>query len=155
MVLETFPSSRVRVLGPCLWWNSPALAKHQPFLRPLCGSEEHFENRKLSLEQGRPAVRRTTITINLHPIILSFTDPTHLAQKTPLALSICLSTASLYTFLRSSPPPIWLCQPPHLPSFFPSFPLCPSIHTVSTPSVLSGWVVRMNGSTARQVHAVL
>lgn len=27
--------------------------------------------------------RKTTITIILHPIILSFTDPTHLAQTTP------------------------------------------------------------------------
>lgn len=100
--LETFPSSRVRVPGPCLWWNSQPLAKCQPFLRPLCGSEEHFENRKLSLEQGRPMARRTTITINLHPIILSHTDPGHLAQIPPRTFH--LSFCCQFTHLSPSSP---------------------------------------------------
>ena len=90
----------------------------QVLLRPLCGSEEHFENRKLSLEQGRPVARRTTITINLHPIILSFTEHTHLAQTPPRTFHLL----PVYTpFSLSSSPPIWQCQPLHLPSFFLSF----------------------------------
>lgn len=121
----------MRVPGPCLWWNSPPLANCRPFLRPLCGSEEHFENRKLSLEQGRPVAHRTTITISLHPIILSFTDPTHLGP-TPHR-TFHLSIRCQFTHL---PPPGHASLYTFRLSFLP-VPPCPSIHAVSTPSVVS------------------
>ena len=59
-----------------------------------------------------------------------------------------------YTPLDCSPPAIWQCQAPHLRSHFPSFTLCPSIESVSTPSVFAAWPAGVNGTTACQVHAV-
>jgi len=111
------------------------LAKSWPFLRPLCGSEEHFKNHKLSLEQGKPVVRRTTITINLHPIILSFTDPAHLALTPPRTFhqSICCQFTHLsarplpstHLHAQASAPSIFL-------SFLPSTPIHPHCqHSIS------------------------
>lgn len=144
----------MRVPGPCLRWNSQVLAKCQPFLRPLCGSKVTL--RKPQVIIGTEEACGAQDDHHHHPTphyTLFYWPHTPCANHTSHFPSVRrLPVCTPFSFC--SPPPIWQCQAPHLPSCFPSFPACPSIYSVSTPSVLSAWAVRMNGSTGRQVRTV-
>lgn len=119
------------------------------FLRPLCGCKKPSESRKLA----EPIARRTAMWLTLHPHHSPFHWPhTPCTNHTSHFPSVPLLPD--YTPLDCSLPPIWQCQAPHLHSHFPSLTLCPSIESVSTPSVFAAWPVGVNGSTACQIHAV-
>ena len=143
MVLETFPSPRARVPGyPVCDGTVHHLPSAGHFLGLFVAPRNTLKTASYHWSRGglRRAGRPSPSTYT--PIILSFTDPAHLAQ-TPHSPSV--RPLPVYTpFSFSSPPPIWQCQPPHLPSFFlsflPSAPIHPPCrHSISlVPAELSG-----------------
>lgn len=113
----------MRVFGPRLWGNTSPHAKRGPFLRPLCHSEEHFANRKLSLERGgwwRTGQPSASAYTPLYSPLLTLHT---MAQALPHQ-SKCWQFTQ---FLRRSPPPD-LAVPASAPSVSLSFLRSAPIH---------------------------